>query len=315
MKISSSMPKLPDPWALNVDLHCHSSVSDGVLAPDELVSRALDHGVQILSLTDHDEVGGQDAAARAAVARGLPYIGGVEISVTWGGETIHVVGLRIDWCHEELRAGLARTRAGRDQRAREMAADLARAGIPDAYEGALRYVGNPALISRTHFARHIVDTGVCAQIDEVFRKFLSEGKPGYVEHRWARLPEAVGWIRAAGGTAVLAHPGRYRFNPTQLWALIEEFREAGGEAIEVVCGSHSKDQYGRFAKLARDAGLKASRGSDFHAPGERHIELGRLPPLPDSVEPVWADWPEALQLAASLARPPDERPATAPPGD
>ncbi len=297
-----------DPRSLNADLHCHSSVSDGVLQPDELVGRAAAQGVQIFALTDHDEVGGQEAAAQAAGECGLRYVGGVEVSVTWGGETVHVVGLRIDWHNDELIAGLARTRAGRDQRARDMAADLARVGIPDAYEGALRHVGNPALISRTHFARHIVDTGVCAHLDEVFRKYLTEGKPGFVEHRWAKLAEAVGWIRAAGGTAVLAHPGRYRFNPTQLWALIEEFRQAGGEAIEVVCGSHSRDQYGRFAKLARESGLKASRGSDFHAPGERHIELGRLPPLPDSVVPVWADWPEAGQLAAALADRPDHRP-------
>lgn len=279
-----------DPHACNADLHCHSSVSDGVLAPEVLVDRAIEHGVELFSLTDHDELAGQELAARAARARGLRYVGGVEISVTWGGETVHVVGLRIDWCNAELDAGLARTRAGRDRRAHEMAEGLERAGIPGAYEGALRHVGNPALISRTHFARHLVETGVCADINEVFRKYLVEGKPGYVEHRWAKLPEAIGWIRAAGGTAILAHPGRYRFNETELWALIDEFREAGGEAIEVVCGSHSRDQYGRFARIARESGLKASRGSDFHAPGERHIELGRLPPLPDSVVPVWADW-------------------------
>jgi len=278
------------PHDRNADLHCHSNVSDGVLAPEALVERAIEQGVELFSLTDHDELAGQEMAARAAQALGLRYVGGVEVSVTWGGETVHVVGLQIDWENAELAAGLARTRAGRDQRALEMAASLERVGIQNAYAGALRHVGNPALISRTHFARHLVDTGICADINEVFRKYLVEGKPGYVEHRWAKLPEAIGWIRAAGGTAILAHPGRYRFNETELWALIDEFREAGGEAIEVVCGSHSRDQYGRFARIARDSGLKASRGSDFHAPGERHIELGRLPPLPDSVVPVWAGW-------------------------
>jgi predicted metal-dependent phosphoesterase TrpH len=283
---------LASPHACNADLHCHSNVSDGVLAPDALVQRAVEQGVELFSLTDHDELGGQVAAARAALEHGLPYIGGVEVSVTWGGETVHVVGLRIDWHNPELAAGLAATRAGRDQRAREMAEDLERVGITNAYAGALRHVGNPALISRTHFARYIVECGVCSDVNEVFRKYLVEGKPGFVEHRWAKLGEAIRWIRAAGGTAILAHPGRYRFGETELSALIDAFRDEGGEAIEVVCGSHSKDQYGRFARIARDLGLKASRGSDFHAPGERHIELGQLPPLPDSVVPVWADWIE-----------------------
>jgi predicted metal-dependent phosphoesterase TrpH len=275
---------------VNADLHCHSNFSDGVLSPEQLVERAAAHGVELFALTDHDEIGGQSAAASAARACGLAYVGGVEISVSWGGETVHVVGLRIDWEDEALREGLARTRSGRDQRAREMAAALEAAGIPDAYQGALRHVGNPALISRTHFARHIVEAGVCSDLNEVFRKYLVEGKPGYVEHRWAKLEEAIDWIRGAGGVAILAHPGRYRFNDTQLWALIDRFRQLGGEALEVVCGSHSREQYGRFARIVREAGLKASRGSDFHAPGERHIELGRLPPLPDTLEPVWADW-------------------------
>jgi len=284
------MNERPVRQSLNADLHCHSNFSDGVLSPGQLVERAAAHGVELFALTDHDEIGGQASAAQAARACGLAYVGGVEISVSWGGETVHVVGLRIDWENEELGQGLARTRAGRDQRAREMATALEAAGIPDAYQGALRHVGNPALISRTHFARHIVDAGICSDINEVFRKYLVEGKPGYVEHRWARLEEAVGWIRGAGGVAILAHPGRYRFNDTQLWALIDRFRDLGGEALEVVCGSHSREQYARFTRITREAGLKASRGSDFHAPGERHIELGKLPPLPDTLEPVWADW-------------------------
>lgn len=284
----------PDPWRCNADLHCHSNMSDGVLEPAALVERAADNGVELFSLTDHDEICGQQAAADAARARGLEYVGGVEVSVSWGGETVHVVGLRIDWADAALCAGLARTRSGRDTRAREIARQLEIAGVPDAWEGALRHVGNPALISRTHFARHIVERGICDDVGEVFRKYLVEGKPGYVEHRWARLSEAVEWIRGAGGVAVLAHPGRYRFNDTALWALVSEFKAAGGEAIEVVCGSHTRDQFRRFANVALEAGLAASRGADFHAPGERHTELGRLPLLPDSVIPVWRDWPEFL---------------------
>ena len=171
--------------------------------------------------------------------------------------------------------------------------------MPEAWEGALRHVGNPALISRTHFARYIVERGICDDVGEVFRKYLVEGKPGYVEHRWARLSEAVEWIRGAGGVAVLAHPGRYRFNDTALWALVSEFKAAGGEAIEVVCGSHTRDQFRRFAGVALESGLAASRGADFHSPGERHTELGRLPLLPDSVTPVWRNWPEFLNRQAA----------------
>ena len=273
--------------ALNADLHCHSTVSDGTLAPAEVVRRAHANGVQLLALTDHDEVGGLDEAHRAAAELGLAFVPGVEVSVTWGGETIHVVGLDIDWRHPTLVAGLADTRSGRDARGRDMGAQLAAAGVPHAYEGALRYAGNPALLSRTHFARYLVECGVCADTREVFGRFLVEGRPGFVPHRWARLPEAIDWIVGAGGVAVLAHPGRYRLDATQLWALMSEFREAGGRGIEVVTGSHTPPQYGQFARFAREFGLLASRGSDFHSPTESRVDLGRLPPLPAELDPVW----------------------------
>ncbi|MGD9943140.1 MAG: 3',5'-nucleoside bisphosphate phosphatase [Burkholderiaceae bacterium] len=273
-------------------------MSDGTLAPAEIARRAHAHGVQMLALTDHDEVGGLAEAARTAAELGMVFVPGVEISVTWGGETIHIVGLRIDFGRDELVEGLARTRNGRDSRAREIGDDLARAGIPGAYEGALTYVGNPALVSRTHFARFLVERGVCADVRDVFRRFLSEGKPGYVPHRWASLSEAVSWIRGAGGMAVLAHPGRYRLGDTGLWELITQFRDAGGEGLEVISGSHTPAQYLQFERMARDFGLRASRGSDFHGPGESDIELGSLPDLPASVVPVWADWPEAARAAA-----------------
>lgn len=222
---------------MNADLHAHSCVSDGALAPAEVVRRAVAHGVQLFALTDHDEVGGLDEARDAATALGLVFVAGVEISVTWGGETIHVVGLRIDPACRALREGLARTRSGRDARAREMGDDLARVGIAHAYAGALKYVGNPAMVGRMHFARYIVERGVCRDVQEVFQRYLGEGKPGFVAHRWAKLDDALAWIRAAGGVAVLAHPGRYRLDDTALWALIAAFREAGGEGIEVVSDS------------------------------------------------------------------------------
>ena len=275
---------------LNVDLHCHSNVSDGALAPAVVAARAKANGVDVWALTDHDEVGGIAEAREAAIALGMRYVTGVEISVTWAGKTVHIVGLQIDEKNEDLMRGLAMTRSGRERRAREMAAQLATVGIPGAFEGALKYVGNPDLISRTHFARFLVERGICPDATTVFRKYLTEGKPGYVPHRWATLQEAVGWIRGAGGCAVVAHPGRYDFNDLVLDALLSEFKQLGGIGVEVVTGSHTPDEFAVYAGVARKYGLLASRGSDFHAPGESHTDLGALPPLPPSVVPVWHDW-------------------------
>ncbi len=290
----------PDPWHLNVDLHCHSTVSDGTLAPREVVRRAHRNGVQALALTDHDEVGGLGEAAAEAEALGLCFIPGVEISVSWAQETIHIVGLRIDPCYPALLQGLAGVRGGRQARAGEMADGLARAGIEGAYEGALKYVGNPDLISRSHFARYLVEIGACTDVRQVFQQYLVPGRPGFVPHRWARLEQAVEWIEAAGGIAVLAHPARYRFDETRLWALVEEFRKAGGKGIEVVSGSHTEADFVRFGNWSRDFGLAASRGSDFHDPTESTYDLGRLPRLPGSLEPVWAQWPELAAMTPTL---------------
>ncbi len=275
------------PSILNADLHCHSVVSDGTLAPEALAERAAANGVELWALTDHDEIGGQDRALAAARARGMKYLTGVEISVTFAGETVHIVGLGFDAHDEALRQGLVATRGGRGLRAREMAQGLAQVGIGDAYEGALRFVGNPELISRTHFARFLVESGVCKDTYEVFRKYLTEGKPGYVPHRWATLAEAVRWIGDAGGIAVVAHPGRYRFTANEEYALFSEFKAHGGRAIEVVTGSHAPAEYVEYADKALEFGFAASRGSDFHSPGESHMDLGQLPWLPGTLTPVW----------------------------
>ena len=302
-KISSTSPNAarhPDPWRLNIDLHCHSTVSDGTLGPREVVRRAHRNGVQAMALTDHDEVGGLADASDEAARLGLCFIPGVEISVSWADETIHIVGLRIDPLNPELVQGLANVRGGRQARAQEMADGLARAGIAGSYEGALKYVGNPKLISRSHFARHLVEVGACSSMKQVFERYLIRGKPGYVPHRWARLAQAVGWIIGAGGVAVLAHPARYRLDQTGLWALVTEFRAAGGRGIEVVSGSHSESDFVRFGKWSRDFGLAASRGSDFHDPEESKYDLGLLPRLPQSLVPLWADWPELMQMKPTL---------------
>ncbi len=280
---------------LNADLHCHSVISDGTLTPEALAERAKAHGVELWALTDHDEIGGQQRAAAAARRVGLQYLTGVEISVTFIGQTVHIVGLGVDPDNAELQLGLQRTRGGRGQRAIEMSDDLERVGIHGAYQGALKYAGNHELISRTHFARFLVETGVCRETNEVFRKYLTEGKPGYIEHRWASLKDAVGWIRQASGVAVIAHPARYKFSATEEFALFSEFKNHGGEAIEVVTGSHTTAEYASYADMATEFGLAASRGSDFHSPDESHTDLGTLPPLPEHLTPVWELLAERIQ--------------------
>lgn len=285
---------------LNFDLHCHSRVSDGMLAPADVVARAADNRVDALALTDHDDTGGLAEARVAAQARGLTLINGVEISVSWSGRTVHIVGLRIDPDAPDLVAGLATIRRGRDVRARRMGEDLAASGIPGAYEGAYALACNKQMVGRTHFARWLVQQGHVSDTRSAFRRFLTRGKPGYVEHEWAALADAVGWIRAAGGMAVVAHPGRYDFAPRDLHRFLDAFRKLGGEGIEVVTGSHHPSEYGKWADLARAFSLKASRGADFHAPGEG-VDLGRLPALPHYVVPVWHAWPETAALAAHRA--------------
>jgi hypothetical protein len=276
---------------LNIDLHCHSNVSDGVLPPADVVARAAANGVHVLALTDHDDVAGIASAQMAANAAELTLIPGVEISVSWGGQTVHIVGLRIDPQHSVLAAGLADIRRGRIERAHRMSDDLAKSGIAGAYEGAYDFAVNKEMVGRTHFARWLVAQGHAPDMRTAFRHFLTRGHPGYVEHEWTSLENAVGWIRASGGMAVVAHPGRYAFNARELHLLLDAFRALGGEGIEVITGSHHPSEYGKFADLARAFGLKASRGADFHAPGEG-IDIGRLPALPHYCQPVWQGWPE-----------------------
>ncbi len=272
---------------LNADLHCHSMVSDGTLTPEALAERAKINGVELWSLTDHDEIAGQHRAAAAAHAQGIKYLTGTEISVTFAGETVHIVGLGFDASDAALTNGLQATRSGRTERAMDMSDGLAKVGIKGAYEGALKFVGNPELISRTHFARFLVESGVCSETHEVFRKYLTEGKPGYVPHRWATLKDAVSWITAAKGIAIIAHPARYKFTANEEYALFTEFIAHGGRGVEVVTGSHSAAEYVKYADTAQEFGLAASRGSDFHSPAESRVDLGSLPFLPGKLTPVW----------------------------
>ncbi len=282
---------------LNIDLHCHSNVSDGMLPPAEVVARAAANSVHVLALTDHDDTSGLAEAAIAARDAGLTLIPGVEISVTWHGQTVHIVGLRINPAHPDLANGLQGIRHGRQERAQRMSDDLARSGIDGAYAGAYGYAANKQMVGRVHFARWLVAQGHVPDVRAAFQRYLTQGKPGYVEHEWTSLDNAVGWIRASGGMAVIAHPGRYAFKAREQQLLLDAFRALGGEGIEVITGSHHPSEYGKWADLARAFGLKASRGADFHAPGEG-IDIGRLPALPHYCQPVWQDWPEVAAHAA-----------------
>jgi predicted metal-dependent phosphoesterase TrpH len=275
--------------SLTIDLHSHSTASDGTLTPRELVRHAKHSGLACLALTDHDTTEGVAAAAAEAKVVGLGFIPGVEVSATWNAHVVHVVGLDIDPACALLQKGLLAQQAFRDWRAEEMGRRLEKAGIPGAYEGAKGHASGD-LIGRTHFARFLVEAGHAKDVRKVFKQFLTCGKPGHVPGRWAGLEDAVAWIKAAGGQAVIAHPARYPFTRTKLRRLLAEFVEIGGEGLEVVSGSHSRDDNFTMARHAQDFGLWASAGSDYHGPENPWFELGRLPALPDGCRPIWQGW-------------------------
>ncbi|MCG7926398.1 MAG: phosphatase [gamma proteobacterium symbiont of Stewartia floridana] len=271
------------------DLHSHSTASDGTLSPRALVQRAAEAGVEVLALTDHDTTAGIDEASEAAQSCGLVLIPGVEVSVSWNRQTVHLVGLNLDPHDSRLDAGLQKLRDFREWRAEEIGRRLDKAGISGAYEGALA-LAEGCLVSRTHFARFLVQSGIVEDERKVFKRFLVSGKPGHVPGEWASLEEAVGWIHAAGGQAVIAHPARYRMTRSKLRQLLKQFVALQGDGLEVISGSHSRDDYVNMAKHARDFDLLASAGSDFHCPENPWIELGRLPRLPKGCKPVWQNW-------------------------
>ena len=272
------------------DLHCHSTHSDGLLSPDALVRRAAERGVQTLALTDHDEISGLNPARSTAVDCGIRFIDGVEISVSWRDLTLHIVGLRIDPKNQILLNGLEKVRSGRSSRGRRIGESLAEVGIPNAFEGAMRYVTSEKLISRTHFARFLVEAGYVKEVKDVFKHYLTPGKPGYIEHEWATMLDAIEWIHGAGGQAVLAHPGRYKVDSAGMNSLLNEFKALNGDAIEVLTSSHTYAQYSEYAAYAKQFDLLASCGSDYHGPGESWMDFGQLPALPIGLTPVWKEW-------------------------
>ncbi|MFP5348907.1 MAG: PHP domain-containing protein [Gammaproteobacteria bacterium] len=278
--------------ASHVDLHTHTLRSDGTLTPTDLVTRAHAHGVKILALTDHDVTDGLVEAGATATALGMQLVPGVEISVTWEGQTLHIVGLAIDPAHAALQQGLAQLREFRNWRAREIDRRLAKKRI----SGAFDYASNLArgsILSRTHFARFLVDRGYVRTMGDAFKHYLTRGRPGHVPGQWATLAQAVGWICDSGGIAVIAHPARYKLTSGKRKRLLDEFKACGGRAIEVISGSHSAADNQHYAELAVREALLASVGSDYHGPEKPWVELGRLPALPAGCTPVW----ESLALA------------------
>lgn len=288
------VPLLQRIFMLNIDLHCHSTVSDGLLSPAQLVERAALRGVETLALTDHDDIAGLAEARATAEAKSITFINGVEISVSWRGRTLHIVGLDIDPGYAPLIEGLAAVRAGRAQRAENIAAELAKTGIHGSLEGAYAHVGVRRLIGRTHFARFLVEQGYAKDVKSVFKKYLIKGKPGYTPHEWATLGDALSWICGSGGQAIIAHPGRYDLGKNVLSDLLDEFCALGGSGIEVVTSSHTPEQVQHFAQQARNRNLLASCGSDFHGPGESYHDLGQLPEFPHGCTPVWQHWKNTL---------------------
>ena len=278
-----------------IDLHCHSTISDGLYSPEELVAYAHEQGVKVLALTDHDDMGGLSRARRAAEQHGMQFINGVEISVTWKKRTLHIVGLKVNPDYAPLKAALDAVKQGRLDRAKLMAEGLEKVGIEGSFEGAQAIADN-SIMTRSHFARFLVEAGYVKDVKTVFKKFLVKGKPGFVEHEWMTLEEAVTLIKDSGGVAVIAHPGRYDLGRTNMPLLMHQFRMCGGEAIEVVTGSHTPPQYSQFAKIAHQFSLKSSLGSDFHGPGMSYMAMGRIAELPANCIPVWQDWEEAKHL-------------------
>ncbi len=279
-----------------IDLHCHSTVSDGLLSPADLVAHAAKRGVKVLALTDHDDVGGLAAARQAAAEHGIHFVNGVEISATWKKRTLHIVGLKFDADNVALKTALDKVRIGRDERAKEMSVGLAKAGIGGAYEGA-KAIAKQSILTRSHFAQFLAQNGHAKDVKSVFKKFLVKGKPGFVDSQWMDLESAVGLIIGAGGQAVIAHPGRYDLGMVNMHLLMHEFRTLGGAAIEVVTGSHQPPQYQQFATIAHRFSLKASLGSDYHGAGLSYMGMGQVPELPAGCVPVWDDWPEKQYLS------------------
>jgi len=272
------------------DLHCHSTVSDGALAPAELIARAVKNGVDVLALTDHDALDGLPEAFAAASEQPITVIAGVEISVTWSGRVIHILGLAIDPSSQQLIDGLQGLRGQREQRAKLIGQRFASIGIANAEAGARALAGGD-IVTRSHFAQFLVQQGIVSNFKAAFSRYLKPGRPAYVASEWVPLEQSLAWIQQAGGQAVIAHPARYGLSGVKLQALIQDFKDSGGVGLEVVSSSHNPAENRRMGELAIQYGLLASAGSDFHSPQQEWCDLGRVATLPAANTPIWQDWP------------------------
>ena len=273
------------------DFHCHSTASDGALTPEQLVRRAARNGVGYMALTDHDQLAGLQLARSTADSVGIRFIDGVEVSISWRSMSVHIVGLNVDINNQPLIAGLEENASGRAKRALVIAEQLEDIGVKNVLERALIEAnGRMDLLARTHFARVMVADKRADSVRGVFQHYLTEGKPGFVQHEWATLTQALQWIHGAGGVAVLAHPGRYPHDMDSEVELVSEFVALGGKAIEVVTGAHGKKQIRHYAQMCTELNLYASAGSDFHGVGESKMDIGRAPALPVGLKPVYELW-------------------------
>ena len=271
---------------MHVDLHCHSTASDGTLTPAELVAAMASAGVELMALTDHDTVAGLDDGRAAATRHGLHWINGIELSARWGQQTIHVVGLGIDPSSATLQARIRATQTIREQRAERIAHKLAGIGVHDPLARATQ-AANGGQITRTHFARLLVDDGLCKDMKRAFKQYLGAGKPAYVSAPWPAMAEVIADIHAAGGQAVLAHPMRYGMSATKRRLLLDAFVTAGGDALEISCGPNTVSADQVSAADAKRLGLMGSVGSDFHDPAQGWIRLDRVRHMPSGITPVW----------------------------
>lgn len=272
-----------------IDLHCHSNFSDGILTPDELLSRAIASNIKMLALTDHDTTAGLEALHNAAINQDIQIINGIELSVCWKKYDIHVIGLNINPDDDGIQSLIARQNESRIARARQIAEQMKFCGIENAYAKACEIAGHER-IGRPHFAQLFVNEGIVNDLQSAFKRFLGRGRPAYVRTQWLTLTEAVEGISRANGQAVLAHPLKYSLTRTRLQQLVSEFKEAGGAALEVVSGEMTVTQVQELAGLCLRYELLGSTGSDYHGDTMSRTPLGRQRQLPVNCMPIWHQW-------------------------
>jgi predicted metal-dependent phosphoesterase TrpH len=272
---------------MNVDLHCHTNLSDGSLPPKELIKLAIEREIDVLAITDHDNI---DCYSEITFPNDdITLISGIEFSTTWNNIGVHIVGLNMDLNNAELLEGIRFQSVAREKRAQLIDDKLHQLGIKGSLEGAKRFSSGKQ-VGRPHFAQYLVEVGAVTNIQQAFKRYLGAGKAGDIKQQWASLGDVVSWIRGAGGVAVLAHPIKYKMTRTKLCRLLEDFIELGGEAMEVISGTQTVSDTQSMSRLCKQYNLLASRGSDFHALGQPWAALGMASELPDDCKPVWSKW-------------------------